>query len=127
MDPANTDEALQEVALDIQEGADMVMVKPGLPYLECCTQSKRDFRRADLCLSSFGRICHVAGSDTKWLAGRQSGNFGEPAGIQTSRGRRYFDLLCIGSRQTFEKIIPTTLKNELRPSENFSDGLSMFN
>ncbi|MCI4053835.1 porphobilinogen synthase, partial [Klebsiella pneumoniae] len=34
MDPANTDEALHEVALDIQEGADMVMVKPGLPYLD---------------------------------------------------------------------------------------------
>ena len=34
MDPANTDEALREVALDIAEGADMVMVKPGLPYLD---------------------------------------------------------------------------------------------
>jgi porphobilinogen synthase len=33
MDPANTDEALREVALDIAEGADMVMGKPGLPYL----------------------------------------------------------------------------------------------
>ena len=34
MDPANSDEALREVALDIEEGADMVMVKPGLPYLD---------------------------------------------------------------------------------------------
>ncbi len=34
MDPANTDEALREVALDISEGADMVMVKPGMPYLD---------------------------------------------------------------------------------------------
>jgi porphobilinogen synthase len=34
MDPANTDEALREVALDIAEGADMVMVKPGMPYLD---------------------------------------------------------------------------------------------
>ena len=34
MDPANSDEALREVAFDIQEGADMVMVKPGLPYLD---------------------------------------------------------------------------------------------
>jgi porphobilinogen synthase len=34
MDPANGDEALREVALDIAEGADMVMVKPGLPYLD---------------------------------------------------------------------------------------------
>jgi porphobilinogen synthase len=34
MDPANSDEALREVALDIEEGADMVMVKPGMPYLD---------------------------------------------------------------------------------------------
>jgi porphobilinogen synthase len=34
MDPANSDEALREVALDLAEGADMVMVKPGLPYLD---------------------------------------------------------------------------------------------
>jgi porphobilinogen synthase len=34
MDPANADEALREVALDLEEGADMVMVKPGLPYLD---------------------------------------------------------------------------------------------
>ncbi len=34
MDPANTDEALREVALDLEEGADMVMVKPGMPYLD---------------------------------------------------------------------------------------------
>ena len=37
MDPANSDEALREVALDLQEGADMVMVKPGLPYLDIIT------------------------------------------------------------------------------------------
>ena len=36
MDPANTDEALREVSLDIAEGADMVMVKPGMPYLDVC-------------------------------------------------------------------------------------------
>jgi porphobilinogen synthase len=34
MDPANSDEALREVQLDLQEGADMVMVKPGMPYLD---------------------------------------------------------------------------------------------
>ena len=36
MDPANGDEALREVAADLAEGADMVMVKPGLPYLDIC-------------------------------------------------------------------------------------------
>lgn len=43
MDPANSDEALQEVALDIQEGADMVMVKPGLPYLDVIRRVKDEF------------------------------------------------------------------------------------
>jgi porphobilinogen synthase len=40
MDPANTDEAMREVALDISEGADMVMVKPGLPYLDIVRRVK---------------------------------------------------------------------------------------
>ena len=43
MDPANTDEALREVALDLQEGADMVMVKPGLPYLDVIRRVKESF------------------------------------------------------------------------------------
>jgi len=43
MDPANTDEALREVSLDLKEGADMVMVKPGLPYLDVITRVKREF------------------------------------------------------------------------------------
>ena len=44
MDPANTDEALREVALDLQEGADMVMVKPGMPYLDIVRRVKDTFR-----------------------------------------------------------------------------------
>ena len=44
MDPANSDEALREVALDLQEGADMVMVKPGLPYLDIVRRVKDTFR-----------------------------------------------------------------------------------
>jgi porphobilinogen synthase len=44
MDPANTDEALREVALDIAEGADMVMVKPGMPYLDIVRRVKDEFK-----------------------------------------------------------------------------------
>ena len=44
MDPANTDEALREVALDVGEGADMVMVKPGMPYLDIVRRVKDEFR-----------------------------------------------------------------------------------
>lgn len=43
LDPGNTDEALREVALDLEEGADMVMVKPGLPYLDVCHRVKQTF------------------------------------------------------------------------------------
>lgn len=43
MDPANTDEALREVALDLAEGADMVMVKPGMPYLDIVRRVKDEF------------------------------------------------------------------------------------
>lgn len=44
MDPANSDEALREVRLDIEEGADMVMVKPGMPYLDILRRVKDEFR-----------------------------------------------------------------------------------
>lgn len=44
MDPANTDEALREVALDLAEGADMVMVKPGMPYLDVLRRVKDEFK-----------------------------------------------------------------------------------
>ncbi len=44
MDPANSDEALREVALDLAEGADMVMVKPGLPYLDIIARVKTEFK-----------------------------------------------------------------------------------
>ncbi|UCV14618.1 porphobilinogen synthase [Quatrionicoccus australiensis] len=43
MDPANSDEALKEVALDLEEGADMVMVKPGMPYLDIVRRVKDEF------------------------------------------------------------------------------------
>ncbi len=56
MDPANSDEALREVELDLAEGADMVMVKPGMPYLDIVRRVKDDVRRADLRLSGVRRI-----------------------------------------------------------------------
>lgn len=43
MDPANSDEAMREISLDLGEGADMVMVKPGLPYLDIISRAKREF------------------------------------------------------------------------------------
>ena len=44
MDPANSDEALQECALDLEEGADMIMVKPGMPYLDIVRRVKDELK-----------------------------------------------------------------------------------
>ena len=89
MDPANSDEALREVAIDLEEGADMVMVKPGMPYLDIIRRVKDRFARTDLRLSSFRRICHDHGGGAERVAGRRQGDDGEPAGLQTGGSQRH--------------------------------------
>ena len=68
MDPANSDEALQEVAADLQEGADMVMVKPGLPYLDIVRRVKDSFRVPTLAYQVSGEYAmHMAAVQNGWL------------------------------------------------------------
>ena len=69
MDPANGDEALREVAMDLEEGADMVMVKPGMPYLDLVRRVKERFRRSHFRLSGVGRIRDAVGGflEKGWL------------------------------------------------------------
>lgn len=62
MDPANGDEAMREVALDIAEGADMVMVKPGMPYLDIVTRVKREFGMPTYAYQVSGEYSMIAGS-----------------------------------------------------------------
>ncbi|MEX0839879.1 MAG: porphobilinogen synthase, partial [Parvibaculum sp.] len=62
MDPANGDEALREVALDIAEGADMVMVKPGLPYLDIVTRVKAAFGMPTFAYQVSGEYSMIAGA-----------------------------------------------------------------
>ena len=72
MDPGNADEALREVALDIQEGADMVMVKPGMPYLDLVRRVKESFAMPTYVYQVSGEFAmlHAAGQNG-WLdAGR---------------------------------------------------------
>ena len=66
MDPANSDEALREVALDLEEGADMVMVKPGLPYLDIVRRVKDEFG-APTC------VYQVSGEYSMLMAAVQNG------------------------------------------------------
>jgi len=69
MDPANGDEALQEVALDISEGADMVMVKPGLPYLDIVRRVKDEFEVPTFAYQVSGEYAmHMAAIENGWLS-----------------------------------------------------------
>ena len=68
MDPANGDEALREVALDIAEGADMVMVKPGMPYLDIVHRVKREFGVPTFAYQVSGEYAMIAGAiQNGWL------------------------------------------------------------
>ena len=68
MDPANTDEALLEVALDIQEGADMVMVKPGMPYLDIVRRVKDTFAMPTFVYQVSGEYAMLrAAAQNGWL------------------------------------------------------------
>lgn len=68
MDPANTNEALHEVALDLAEGADMVMIKPGMPYLDIVRRIKDEFQAPTFVYQVSGEYAmHKAASQQGWL------------------------------------------------------------
>jgi porphobilinogen synthase len=68
MDPANSDEALREVALDLQEGADMVMVKPGMPYLDIVRRVKDEFKVPTFAYQVSGEYAMIkAAAQNGWL------------------------------------------------------------
>lgn len=67
-DPANSDEALREIALDLQEGADMVMVKPGMPYLDIVRRAKDQFGVPTFVYQVSGEYAmHMAAIQNGWL------------------------------------------------------------
>jgi len=73
LDPANSDEALREVALDLQEGADMVMVKPGMPYLDIIHRVKETFAVPTLAYQVSGEYAMIRGAaDRGWLDGEKA-------------------------------------------------------
>ncbi len=68
MDPGNTDEALREVALDLAEGADMVMVKPGMPYLDVVRRVKQEFKVPTFAYQVSGEYAMLkAAAQNGWL------------------------------------------------------------
>lgn len=81
MDPANSNEALREVALDLQEGADMVMVKPGMPYLDIVRLIKDEFKAPTF-------VYHVSGEYAMLKAAGMNGWINEKACVMEA-------LLCM--------------------------------
>jgi porphobilinogen synthase len=73
MDPANSDEALREVAFDIEEGADMVMVKPGMPYLDIVRRVKESFSLPTYVYQVSGEYAMMmAAGERGWLDGERA-------------------------------------------------------
>jgi porphobilinogen synthase len=73
MDPGNSNEALREVALDIEEGADMLMVKPGLPYLDIVQRVKETFGMPTFAYQVSGEYAMImAASQNGWLDGERA-------------------------------------------------------
>jgi porphobilinogen synthase len=73
MDPANTDEAMREVALDLEEGADMIMVKPGLPYLDIVRRVKDTFAVPTFAYQVSGEYAMIqAAAANGWIDGERA-------------------------------------------------------
>jgi porphobilinogen synthase len=73
MDPANSDEALREIALDLQEGADMIMVKPGMPYLDIIRRAKDEFGVPTFAYQVSGEYAMLkAAAENGWLDEKQT-------------------------------------------------------
>ncbi len=72
MDPANSDEALRLIARDLSEGADMVMVKPGMPYLDICRRAKDTFGAPTYAYQVSGEYAMIAGAAERgWIDGEK--------------------------------------------------------
>jgi porphobilinogen synthase len=73
MDPANSDEAMREVALDLEEGADMIMVKPGLPYLDIVRRAKDTFAVPTFAYQVSGEYAMIqAAAANGWIDGERA-------------------------------------------------------
>ena len=87
MDPANSDEALREVAMDIAEGADMVMVKPGLPYLDIVRRVKDAFGLPTFAFQVSGEYAMIKAAGGERLDRRRARHAGNATRVQARRRR----------------------------------------
>ena len=96
MDPANSRRSAARSALDIDEGADMVMVKPGMPYLDIVRRVKDEFQLPDVRVSGQRRIRDDQGRRAERLARSRQGDDGIAAGVQARRRGWRADLFRAG-------------------------------
>ena len=116
MDPANSDEALWEVGLDLAEGADMVMVKPGMPYLDILRRVKDEFKAPTYVYQVSGEYAMLRGAvDRGWLD--EGVHPGGAARHEARRRRRHPDLLRAGDGESVEE---GTLKRRRKTRSNHS-------
>ena len=94
MDPANGREAMREIELDLQEGADMIMVKPALSYLDLISQARREVRRADRGVPGERRILDDCGGGAKRMDRSRPGDDGDADFDHTGGGGDHSDVLC---------------------------------
>ena len=111
MDPANGDEALREVALDIAEGADMVMVKPGMPYLDIVRRVKEAFGVPTFAYQVSGEYAMLmAAVERGWLDKKVDAR--KPARLQARRRRRRAHLRGPRRRGRAQRALSSFSKNQ---------------
>ena len=106
MDPANGDEALREVALDLAEGADMVMVKPGMPYLDLVRRVKERFGVPTFAYQVSGEYAMLSAAFEKGWLERDRAILESPDRLQARRRQRHPDLFRRRGGQAASKISP---------------------
>ena len=100
MDPANGDEALREVALDLAEGADMVMVKPGMPYLDLVRRVKERFGVPTFAYQVSGEYAMLSAAFEKGWLDRDRAIIEGADRLQARRRQRHPDLFRRRGRET---------------------------
>ena len=109
MDPANSDEAIREVALDLEEGADIVMIKPGLPYLDIVRRVKDRFGVPTFVYQVSGEYAMIAAAAANgWIDETQDGAR-KPAVHPARRRRRHPELLCGARRRVAGRLGKVTI------------------
>ena len=119
IDPANGDEAMREAEQDVAEGADMLMVKPGLPYLDIIRRLKDTFGMPTFAYQVSGEYAMIMAGRTERLDRRRARDDRKPARLQARRLRRHADLFrsrCGGEAEGGE--IDVSPSNQARNSRS---------